>query len=136
MDAFNPIRSALISQLLTVVDLPEVAWENRSYDAVINTPYVQPFVSFSTPTQSTLGTDGRNEIRGFMQLTLVYPIDNGNGDTNDMAAAILEKFKRGTLLTYGGVDVKCTHSYPSLAIQDGDWFRTPLTINFYSITEN
>ena len=56
MDAFNPIRSALISQLLTVVDLPEVAWENRSYDAVINTPYVQPFVSFSTPTQSTLGS--------------------------------------------------------------------------------
>lgn len=109
---YRDIRAALNQRLVDFPDLIEVAWETEEYTPVANVPYLRPKLMMAKSFQSTCGTDGLNEERGIYQITLVYPLNQGTEPLDTMMGKLRNHFKRGTILTYNGVDVRIRESGP------------------------
>jgi hypothetical protein len=60
------------------------------------------------------------------------------GDVSAQAEAerIAACFKRGTVLTYSGVNVRCERAYRGPAVQDDDWFFIPVLIEYRADVAN
>lgn len=134
--SFDNIESALQNHLATMSGIIDIAWPNVPFSPVVGTPYLRFNILFAEPTQSTLGTTGTNEHRGFAQIDCVYPSAEGTASQRAMAGLITERFKRGTDIIASGQTITVLNVYPSGRTEDGDWLTVPITINFRSITEN
>jgi hypothetical protein len=95
------IASALETKLNTSFgDLP-TSWENVAFIQPAG-PYQIATVMFANPENPTNG-DGFYRQRGFMQVSLEYPLNTGRKDIFTRAEAIRTAFKKGLSLTVNGI---------------------------------
>lgn len=114
------IRSALELALSAMTPAISLAYENAAFVPVAGVPYQKPFLLSATPQNPTMG-DGYYREVGYMQVTLMYPIQAGTVDAASRALLIQALFKRGSTFSNGGVTVKIMATPAITAGQrDGD----------------
>lgn len=83
------------------------AWPNVTFDPVLQYPWQKVNVVFAQPEEPTAGSDFYREV-GFLQVTLYYPLLQGDGPATARAELIRSTFKKGSSLTKDGVTVQCS----------------------------
>lgn len=125
------IRAALETAVKALPDNLPTAWQNVAF-AIPDAPYQRVDVLFATPENPTLG-DGFYRQRGFMQISLRYPVNEGSGDSAERGEMLRRAFRRGLSLEANGVTtiIDRTPHVPE-GVVDGDRFVVNVRITFYA----
>ena len=68
--------------------------------------------------------------------TLHYPANNGTLDIDTMTGSLLQHFRPGTGLTYGGTSAVVQQAEPAPLQQEPDWLNRSVTITIVGHTSN
>lgn len=115
-------RAACRSRLITCPGLPDSdhrAWEGFAYTPVVGEAFVEDKLAVLRGQPVSLGAidHGLSYI-----ITLKFPSNNGTADIEALAGDILDHFKVGTVLTYGGQSFLCYKAERQGSIvQEVDW---------------
>lgn len=126
------IGAALEAALEAMTPALAIAHENVHFDKPdISVPYQKVHILFATPDNLVMGEDYQE--LGFMQVTLMYPIQKGVGDAMARAELLRTTFYRGASFTSGGSTV-IIHKTPEIGVGviDGERYSLPVRIKFYS----
>lgn len=133
---YTKIRAAFVARLLTFPSLPSVAWENVPFTPTAGAVYLQPALMDGEPYQAEIGTNGQNVHNGIFQISIFAPAGHGTATINALRDNLVDYFKRGTVLTNSGVNVRISKAYPVALIQETDWIHIPVKINFTAYASN
>lgn len=129
----NTIDAALESHLLTMANLPPVAWEDVSYKPVIGVAYLQVNQLRNTPIEYGIANDIR-EDRGILQVTVVYPGGRGKVDALNLASKVAGHFPIDTDIILGDYHLSITnHPTVHTGIPDEGWYRVPVSIPWQTL---
>lgn len=125
------VRAALETALNAMSPAIDTAWENRPYTPVQGTPYQRVYLLAAEPDNPEIGTMATE--RGFMQVTLCYPLGEGPGAAMTRAELIRSTFKRGNAFTASGIvtQIERTPEIAPAMVED-DWYCLPLRIRFFA----
>lgn len=124
----NTIDAALQNHLLTLADLPPVAWEDVGYKPVVGVAYLQVNQLRNTPIEHGIANDIR-EDRGILQVTVVYPGGKGAVQAINLAQRVAEHFSIDL-----EIDLATHHlsiqNHPTIhtGIPDEGWYRVPVSV--------
>lgn len=132
------ICRALLQRLmgLTLSPALPVAYPDQDFTKPLDSsgkplPYLEAAI-FPAPTEAvTIAHNGINSYAGFMQVTVVYPQNSGAIKPAEVAAKVIEWFKRGTKMADGTTTVQIIRPpYASPAFKDEPYTRTPVTVRY------
>lgn len=126
------IRRAMETRLASIEPSIATAWENDDFEPVEGVPYQEAYMLYARPENPTMG-DGFYRQRGYMQVTLRYPLNTGPYDAGLRGEMIREAFKRGLSVQADGVETKIdeTPEVPGGAVIDGRYVIV-MRIRFYA----
>jgi hypothetical protein len=126
------IRAALETALAAITPALATSWENVAFSPPASSvPYQRAFLMFAEPDNSEFGSAHREQ--GVFQVSLMYPLQAGDGAVRARAELIRRTFYRGSSFTNGGVTVSVTHT-PEIGAGtvDGDRWFVPVKSRFIS----
>lgn len=102
--AIVSIKKALERHLATVTPALATAYENVAFTPTAGIPYQRVVVITEKTVNPLLGSDYYRE-EGTLQVFLAYPTNAGSNAALARAELIQQKFKRGTTLIEGNVQI-------------------------------
>ena len=129
---FNDIQAALDTRLSALAGGNPIAWPNIEYAPTGGTTYLRPSFLPADTLQSGLGVTGLDETNGIYQVDVVYKANSGR---TTVADAVADHFKRGTVASYNGVNVRVRSVSIAPAIFEGAWHFVPVSVSFQTYTE-
>lgn len=129
---FNDIQSALDNRLNSLSGGYDVAWPNISYEPTGEATFLSPNFIPDDTTQVGLGASGKDETNGIYQIDVIYPAGSGRSAIPD---SIADHFKRGTVMSYNGVNVRVRSVSIAQAITEGAYHFVPVSVNFQTYTD-
>lgn len=129
---FNDIQAALDNRLNTLSGGYDIAWPNIKYEPAGNETFLAPNFIPDEMVQVGLGSNGKDEMNGLYQVDVVYPAGQGRSSVPDSVA---DHFKRGTVLSYNGTNVRVRSVSIAQAITEGAYHFVPVTVNFQTYTD-
>lgn len=131
--SLDAIQVALSAHVATLSPALPIAWANVAYTPIVGTPFMRVnFLPAQTYNPSMgVGALDLKRYTGIMQVTLFYPINQGEGDPRRKADAVIALFPRGLTLTSSGVVVHVDNT-PSAApgySQDA-WYVLPVSVYY------
>lgn len=125
------VRNALETALNAMSPALATAWENAPYTPVNGTPYQRVYLLAAEPDNPEMG--GHVTERGFMQITLCYPLDAGPNAAMTRAELIRATFPRGAAFTASGIttQVERTPEIAPALIED-DRYCVPVRVRFFA----
>lgn len=112
------------------------AWEGRSFEPVLGSPFISETMSpiYSEPRGLGVGGTIAHKITG--NFTLHYPAGKGTAAIERMAGALLELFKPGTPLIYGQTSGVVQQAERRPLLVDADWISCPVVVSAVAYTAN
>lgn len=140
MSGTTEIRAALITQVTAAgganITASRIAWENKSFLPGSARWYRVTFLPGSYRA-AAIGVGSQNRHVGILQIDIFDPPNKGDAVTQTEAERIAAAFKRGTILTYSGVSVRCERAYRGSGdSSDPSWFHVPVKIEWRADVAN
>ncbi|SRR5579871_3826762 len=138
-DIQSAFMQSLASYLSTNLLTYPIADENQDFNAPDNPPsiWLKTDMLRATAVVAELGDIGRNMQKGIFQIGVYGPKNQGRAATLAVADALVEWFRRGTVLAYGSVaDIKVRISWAAKQIPDPNWFCVPVSVEYFAFTDN
>lgn len=129
---FNDIQAALDGRLDSYTGDYEVAWPNTNFEPQANQTFLSPSFLPVETIQASLGAEGKDNTTGIYQIDVVYPAGSGRSTIPD---GLADHFKRGTVLSYNGVNVRIRSVSISPALTEGAFHFVPISVDFYTYTD-
>lgn len=125
------VRAALETALAAISPALATQYENVPYSPVEGTPYQRVYLMAAEPDNPEVGR--LTTERGYLQVTLAYPLNDGPGAANARAELIRSTFYRGRTFTASGVStiVEKTPEVAPARIED-DRYVVPVRIRFFA----
>jgi hypothetical protein len=128
-------RSACRERLVTCSGLPDAdhrAYEGFSYSPTTGEAFVEDKLAVLRDEPVSLGAIDH----GFSYIiTLKFPSDEGTEDIETLAGALLDHYKVGTVLTYGGQSFLCYKAERRGSIvQEVDWQVLTVVVTLQTFT--
>jgi len=122
------LTKLLLSPALPVA-YPDVAFTKPVDGGQKPLPYLEAALLPIPTSAATL--NGWNSYTGILQVTVVYPQNAGAIKSQQIAAAIVAHFKRGTEMTDGAMRVRIVQP-PSIGptYPDAPYTRTPISVHY------
>lgn len=136
-DADSEIFEAFVKKLhaLTLTPAHEVAYPN--VDADPDARHLRCFLLPAEPGQVTYGEAGKNRHRGLFQISVAWPRGMGEVAPGAAAGAVAAHFKRGTVLTEDGINVRVIRPpYRMTAVVEPTWYVIPVRIPYQADAAN
>lgn len=132
------IEDALATHLATLTLSPAmpIAWPNVDYQPTSSGYlHVQHFPVDTN--QSTLGTTGKNRISGIYQVSVMWPKGEGGVQPKERAALVAGHFKRGTVITQDGLNIRINKPpHVVAAIEEKKFLQVPVSISYQVDADN
>lgn len=124
------IKQALEAKLNAMQPGLETAWENVNFPA--SPKYQVVYILFAEPENPTFGNDFYRQ-RGYMQVSLRYPQNQGAGAILARADKVRDWFNRGTSLTVDDVTVIIERT-PEISVgsNEGDKYVVNVFVRFFA----
>ena len=125
------VRNALETALNGISPSLATAWENSPYTPVSGTPYQRVYLLAAEPDNPEMGR--HTTERGFLQISLAYPLDDGPSAAMTRAELIRSTFYRGAAFTASGITTQIERT-PEIApaqIED-DRYVIPVRVRFFA----
>ena len=129
---FNDIQAALDARLNSLAGGYDIAWPNTVFEPEADQTFLSPSFLPAETTQASLGSNGKDNTTGIYQIDVVYPAGSGRSTIPDSVA---DHFKRGTVLSYNGINVRVRSVSISPALTEGAFHFVPISVDFYIYTD-
>ena len=126
------ISAALSTHLAAMPSLPSVSWENAPFEPVAGTVYLSENYLPATTTEVGIADDSSNQFIGVYQVSVHANSGDYKLEAQTLADNVTAHFARGTSLTYEGQSVRIEVSSIANALQEGDRYMIPVSINWRS----
>lgn len=125
------VRQALETALAGMSPALATAWENVPYTPVNGTPYQRVYLLAAEPDNPEMGTMATE--KGFLQISLFYPLDTGPAAAMARAELIRATFIRGASFAASGVTTTIERT-PEIApaMIEEDRYHLPVRVRFYA----
>ena len=129
------ILDALLDHLSTLSTTLPIAWPDLPFTPVDS--YLEAFVTPNVVNQVTLGKDGHNRHEGLMQVNVVQKSGSGVISSAGVGSTIVAHFKRGTVISKNGLNVRTRPPRIAQPIDDSrGWTRMPVIIPWFVDSPN
>jgi len=129
---YTAIQKALETHLASTSGLPDVAWENVSFEPTTGVPFVIPLIMFEGRTPASRGKNPQQRYEGTYRLELLYPEGEGPGNASAMADAILSQFDATTDIITPDITIRVDESYRGEGVLRNSWYAIPISIIWYT----
>ena len=141
MSGTTEIRSALLTHVTAAspgcaISAASVSWENKGFIPAPKTRWYRATFLPGQQVAAAIGTAAANRNVGVLQLDVIDAKNTGDVSAQAEAERIAACFKRGTVLTYSGVNVRCERAYRGPAVQYEDWFFIPVLVEYRADVAN
>lgn len=130
------MRAAFREKLLTLSDLPEIAWEGREYADKAGVPFIREQFRPVYSRVSAIGYGSTLEHRMTGNLTLFYPAKKGTLALDTKAGEIFTLFLPGQSLVYGGSAGTISNTERNAVVQEPKWISCTVTVTITAFTAN
>lgn len=132
------VGNALVNHMVEYVEeFPvDVLYPGGIYEPILGTPYIRMDIVYGTPSSVGIGLNTKNRIPGFVQFVIRTPSKQGNAITKGITETLHEKWKRGTSISFDGVNVRIIRFSVFEAIPASDWDSQIIRIQFRADIEN
>ena len=135
MAEFNDMQTALDTPLFDYLEANDgaflIAWANAGIDDYENETVRPSFLPGDT-IQSGMGESGLDVTNGLYQMDIFTKRGEGRSALID---TVSDLYKRGQTLTSGAAKLRLRGSSIGTSRYEGDWFITPITVNWQTYTE-
>ena len=128
------IRAALESRLNGIASPLPTAWENVTYTPTVGTAWQKVNLLVNTPVDYAISNDVV-EQRGFLQITVYYPIGVGSATAIAKAEAIAARFAPVQTLTSSTTTVEILKTaHVGSAVTTDEWYIIPISVEWRSFS--
>ena len=124
-----------MSEYKTAYPIP-IAYPTTKYDPTIGTSYLKIDYLHTATAQVELGSASADRATGIYQVTLNTGNNVGSAEPTKLITQLKEYFKRGTIASYNGLNVRVLGFYLGSSASDGDWYREVINVLFRSDISN
>jgi hypothetical protein len=128
---YDDIRAALEVKLNSVSGLPEVAWENLTYEPTTGTSFVKPRLIPTVREPAVRGLNPQIYYQGIFRVDCFVPEGLGPAAADDLADKIIDAFEATTDVTNGSTIVSIRYAEREQGMPDGAFFMVPVNIGWY-----
>lgn len=128
--AYKDISAALSARLNTLASAPPIAWENYVFEPVADTLYLRETLLPGDVTAAAVGSASQDHTIGIYQVDIFSPLNRGKAAGIAQADAVADHFKRGTILTSNGVNVRLQNVSRGTSSRDETYWHIPVLIIF------
>lgn len=128
------LRAAFREKLLTLVDLPEIAWEGKEYTDTVGKPFIREQFRPVYSRVSAIGYAGTIEHKMVGTLTLFYPTKKGTVPIDTMAGRLFMLFLPGQSLVYLNSSGTISNTERSGLNQEPNWLSCTVTVTITAFT--
>lgn len=114
----------------------DVSFPNIEYDPRQGDPYIRPVLVPVTQASVGIGTNTRNRHTGYYQLEVRVPPFETKGPLQNIVDSLAVKFKRGSVISHGGVNVRVLRFRVSSYFEEPDWFIQFIRVEYRADIEN
>ena len=133
---YRDIRAALETKLAAVSGIPDISYENVSYDRVNGTSYVEIGFLPTLRRPAVRGLSPQQRYDGVFRIVCYTPEGNGPGAADEIADKVLEAFEATTDVSYTNSDdetfvVSIDYAEREGGGLDTPFYYVPVNIGFY-----
>jgi hypothetical protein len=131
----SDIRSALVARLLSspaLIEEARVSFENVSFVPPAKGTWIEVDYMPASSTVNTLGTGGKDQDTGILQILINEPKGSGVGKSSALVQQFRTRFYAGLELYYGSQVVSVTRVQQSPSFSSNTSYKTPLSIYWKS----
>ena len=128
------ISAALSTHLSGMPSLPSVAWENAPFNPVSGDVYLAETYLPATTSGVGISDNSTNQFIGVYQVSVHANSGDYKLEAQTLADSVVSRFARGESLTYQDQKVRIESSSIAVALQEGDRYMIPVSINWRSFS--
>ena len=128
---YDDIRQALETRLSGISGIPDIAWENLTFEPTTGSSYVVPRLF---PTQREPAHRGLNPqmlYTGLFQVRCCVPEGLGPSAADALANLIIDNFEATSDIASGATIVRIRYAEREQGLSDGTHFNVPVNISWY-----
>ena len=134
-DINRKIRAALETHLSNISGLPDIAYENVTYEPTTGQSYIKVSYIPTLRRPAVRGLNPQQEYRGILAINVYAPEGDGPAACEDIVEKLLEGFEATTDITYNdGSDnytVCIDYAERDIGLTDAPWFLIPVNIGWF-----
>jgi len=132
------IEEGLLARLATLTLSPVMPVSEPNIDfKPVASGYLQAQHFPVDTNQVNLGSNGKNRTSGIFQVSVYWPTGEGAIEPKERASLIAAHFKRGTVITQDGLNIRIVEP-PHVAgvITEKQFLQVPVSINYLVDADN
>lgn len=136
MSIYNNIRAALESHLANTADLPDIAYENVTFEPTTGTSFLKVVFVPVSRRASVRGTNPQQRYEGIFRVFCYTPEGSGPAAADDLANKIMQAFDATTDISFtpsGGDEIIVSVDYAERdnGFVDSPWYYVSVNIGWY-----
>jgi len=130
------LRAAFRERLMSLDDLPEIAWEGKEYTDTVGRAFIREQFRPVYSRISAIGYGSTLEHKMTGNLTLFYPPKKGTLPIDTMAGRLFMLFLPGQSLIYLDSSGTISNTERSALNQEPNWLSCTVTVTITAFTAN
>ena len=128
---YDDIRAALEVKLSQIPDIPDIAYENVTYQPTTGTPFVKPkFVPVSRKP-AVRGTNPQQLYKGVFRVSCFTPEGKGPAEADELANKVLDVFDATKDINLGATTVCIDYADRDSGFTDSPWYYVTVNIGWF-----
>ena len=127
---YPEIRATFETALNAIVGLPDVAWENVTFEPTTNQPYIKCRMIPTVREPAVRGLNPQMYYQGYYLIECFVPEGLGPSAADDLADLILDTFEATTDVSLNGTDLHIRYAERDLGTPEGAHFMVPVRIGY------
>jgi len=129
---YTNIRKALEVELNNISGLPDIAWENTSFNPDSRTSYIKPRFFPTVREPAIRGNSPQQYYQGMFRVECCVPIGLGPSAADNLADTIIDNFDATTDINDGGsVNVRIRYAEREIGADNGSHYIVNVNIGWY-----
>jgi len=127
---YDGIRRVLETTLVGVTDIPDIAWENVTFNPTTSEPFVKARFAPTIREPAVRGLNPQMYYQGVFVVDVYVPEGVGPSVGDDIADSIIEAFDAPNDLTVNGVAITIRYAERELGTIEGAYYTIPVNIGW------
>ena len=132
----NDIRAALESHLSSVSGIPDIAYENVSFEPTTGTSFLKVQYLPTVTRPAVRGLNPQLRYQGVFSVTVFAPEGKGPATADDYANKVIDAFAATTDISFTNGDaetiiVSIDYAERQQGMIDSPWYFVPINIGWY-----
>ena len=128
---YDDIRQALETRLAAVSGIPDIAWENLTFEPTTGQPYVTARFIPTRRVPAVRGLNPQMYYQGLLRVECCSPEGLGPKGADDLANLVIDNFEATTDISSGSIIVSVDYAEREQGSSNGAHFMVPVNIGWY-----